>query len=350
VLTLALRRRLPRGDYTVRWSIVSEDGHREQGLLAFGVGRGSPTPHPVLGSVSTFEWRLVVFRAVYYLGILAGAGAAVFGVTVRPLLGPHLLRPLSQLLFFALLAAFVGASAAAYVGASGTRFALVLRVAAAVALVGGVAAALAPVLAPLLALAAACALALVAAPAVAGHALDRDQPRVTAALVDVAHTGTAAVWLGGLVSLLYVLPRATEDERLRRAGARRWSRAAAAAVVVLGTTGIGRALTELHSAGQLGTTWYGRVLLVKTAVFAPLLVLGWTNRARLEDAFVRLRQPVATEAIAIGALVLVVAVLTELRPGVAARTRASRPPAAHRPLAPTRYDDATRPAVSPPSR
>src|SRR5919201_4710011 len=35
VLTLTLRAGLPDGDYSVRWSIVSDDGHRERGVLAF---------------------------------------------------------------------------------------------------------------------------------------------------------------------------------------------------------------------------------------------------------------------------------------------------------------------------
>src|SRR6185312_9208577 len=34
VLVLPLEDGLRRGDYTVRWSIVSEDGHPEQGVLA----------------------------------------------------------------------------------------------------------------------------------------------------------------------------------------------------------------------------------------------------------------------------------------------------------------------------
>ena len=37
-----------RRRYTVRWSVVSDDGHEEEGLLAFAVGRGGPTPVAVL--------------------------------------------------------------------------------------------------------------------------------------------------------------------------------------------------------------------------------------------------------------------------------------------------------------
>ena len=39
-LVIPLRRGLANGDYSVRWSIFSDDGHLESGVLAFGVGAG----------------------------------------------------------------------------------------------------------------------------------------------------------------------------------------------------------------------------------------------------------------------------------------------------------------------
>jgi putative copper export protein len=124
-------------------------------------------------------------------------------------------RPLAHLLFFALLAAFLGGSGMLHSAAGATRYAHVLEVAVTVALVGGAAAALAPTYRVLLPVSGACAVVLVAAPTLAGHALDRDQPRWLSVPVDLAHTASAAVWLGGLLTLLFVVPRAaaTDDER-----------------------------------------------------------------------------------------------------------------------------------------
>ena len=48
-LTIPLKP-LADGAYSVRWSIVSEDGHREEGVLAFAVGEGSASPQSVLGA------------------------------------------------------------------------------------------------------------------------------------------------------------------------------------------------------------------------------------------------------------------------------------------------------------
>src|SRR6185437_678741 len=38
------------GAYSVRWSIVSDDGHRESGVVAFAVGIGQPVPTSALSA------------------------------------------------------------------------------------------------------------------------------------------------------------------------------------------------------------------------------------------------------------------------------------------------------------
>ena len=328
VLTLPLRPNLRRGAYSVRWSIVSDDGHHEEGVLAFAVGAGSAPPQSVLGASVPLTWSDILFRTLYYLGILAGGGAVIFGLSSRRLLGRALERPLAQLLFVAFLLTFVGGSGIVHGAPPGTRFALVLEIALVVSVAGGAAAALVPTFPRLLTAAGAAALALLAAPTLSGHALDPDQPRALSVLADLAHLASASVWFGGLAALVYVLPRATEDDRARRAVVHRFSSTALAAVAVLGTTGIARALTELSSVSQLWSTSYGRALLVKTAIFVPLLGIGWLNRTRLIDVFARLRRSVRVELVAIAGIVVAVAILTELRPGVAARTVTTAPTSA----------------------
>jgi copper transport protein len=334
-LTLPLRRGLAAGAYSIRWSIVSDDGHPEQGVLAFAVGAGSPTPHPVLGAATPLSWSGTLLRTVYYLGLLLGGGAASFALLARTLLGRRLALPIAHLLFFALLAVFVGGSGIAHDAASGTRFALVLDAALVLSLAGGVAAALAPRYPRLLALAGAAALALLVAPALSGHALDRDQPRLLSVPIDVVHLASAAVWFGGLASLVYVVPRAARDETERRAVAARFSAAALLAVGALGGSGIARAVTELSSVSQLESSAYGRVLLVKTALFLPLLAIGWLNRSILLRVFARLRRSALLELAVIAGIVVAVAILTDLRPGVAiARAPTSTAPAAEAVLPP----------------
>src|SRR5205814_108747 len=82
---------------------------------------------------------------------------------------------------------------------------------------------------------------------------------------------------------------------------------------------------------QVWSTSYGRALIVKTAVFVPVLGLGWVNRTFLLRAFSRLRRSATAEVVAIAGIVVAVAILTELRPGIdasrAAPAAVPQPPA-----------------------
>jgi copper transport protein len=308
-LTIPLRPRLGDGDYSARWSIVSDDGHRERGVIAFAVGAGSASPTSVLTAKTGLGWWAATFRVLFYLGLLTAGGVAVFAVRIR-----HLLRavrtPVAHLLFVSLFVAFLGASGVVHAAPSGTRNALVLDVALGLALAGAAAAALAPRAPRLLPLAGACALALLVMPTLSGHALDRNQPLWLSIPADLAHVAGAAVWLGGLVALLTIVPRL--DGAGRTDATRRISAAAFAAVPVLAAAGLLRAGTELTAVHQAWSTGYGRALLVKTAVFVPLLALGWLNRTRLLAA---LRRTVRVEVVLIAVVVGVVAVLVQLKPG-----------------------------------
>jgi copper transport protein len=317
VLTIPLRPNLADGDYSIRWSIVSDDGHKEKGVLAFGVGAGRAAPQSVLGASTRLSRSDVVLRALYYLGLLAAAGATAFGLLARSVLGDRIRRPLAHLIFFALLAAFLGGSGILHGAPPGTRYELVLKTAVTLALIGGAAAALAPMYARLLPLAGACSLVLVTLPTFAGHALDRDQPRWFAVPTDLAHAASAAVWLGGLLALVFVLPRASTFAPERDRVVRRFSTTALAAVVVLAASGLARALTELDAVSQIWSTSYGQTLIVKSVLFLPLLGLGWLNRAVLLGAFVRLRRSALLETAILLGIVVAVGVLTELRPGIA---------------------------------
>src|SRR5439155_498735 len=68
-------------------------------------------------------------------------------------------------------------------------------------------------------------------------------------------------------------------------------------VLVIAVTGVIRALSELHSVSQVWSTGYGRALVVKTAVLAALVGLGWVNRYRLvpRSSVAGLRRTVAAE-------------------------------------------------------
>ena len=210
--------------------------------------------------------------------------------------------------------------------AGGTRFG---DVTAAAIVLAGVAAATVPLalihprVLPLVGVA---SVALLLAPSLSGHALDAGRPRGLTITLDLAHVVTAAFWIGGLLQLALLLPSGAAT-----GAARRFSALALPAVAVLALSGGGRALTELDGVSQLWTTGYGRTLLVKTALFACLLALGYLGRQRLASAM-RLLRSVSAELALVVALVGAVAVLTALRPG--RDTVAAEPPAAPQEVAP----------------
>jgi copper transport protein len=108
--------------------------------------------------------------------------------------------------------------------------------------------------------------------------------------VDATHLTAVAIWTGGLACLTAVLllaPRALPDggRALASATLTRFSRVALWSVIAISLTGIARATGELSSPAQLLTTGYGRDLMLKTSLLAPILLLARRNR-RLVGALV----------------------------------------------------------------
>jgi putative copper export protein len=315
-----LRPRLADGDYTVLWRVVSDDGHSVAGLVVFGLGKGRAPPVAALSVGNGPSVKDVVSRWLLFAGLLTAVGAACFRFAVGPV-------PV-RLLLGAFLLVFVGVSGLLHDVSVSSRFGGAMAAVAIVAAVGALLAAIAPVYAFLEPAAFVAALLLLPGPSIAGHALDRGRSPVEV-VADVFHVAAASVWLGGVVALALSLHASGG----RAATARRFSRLAVVSVVVLGATGVVRALSELSSFSQLWTTGYGRALLVKTGLLAALVTIGWVNRYRLipRAAFDALRRNVGAELLLFAGLVIAVALLTDLRPGrdrtaVAAVAVAKGPP------------------------
>jgi copper transport protein len=286
-LTIPLRPHLPDGDYSVRWSIISDDGHLESGVLAFAVGEGRAPPTAALQAEATGPGAGTTFaRWLFLAGVLAAVGISLYALLVLR----DADRRIAVVLCLGAVAAAIGAAVEAH------RIGLDLRYGAAMA-AGAVVAGLVAVgavvaLRPALYL----ALGLAVVPAVSGHALDPGLPAVNVAF-DIAHVLAAAAWVGVLLGIIVV----------GREG-RRAVLLAVAGVVVLGITGALRAGFELTAFSQLWTTSYGQALLVKTALVLAALGLGWLLRAHA-------RRRAILELAFVVAIVGVAAVLVQLRPG-----------------------------------
>jgi copper transport protein len=348
VLTIPLRK-LRDGDYTVRWSVLSDDGHTIGGVLAFAVGAGRAPPSAALSAGGTGLTRDVISRWFFFAGLLVAVGVTLFvPLAWWPALraaGADLdERPLWPLAFAGFLMAFLGASLLLpHHGAGTTRFGLTYEIGGIIAVVGATMSAIALVDRRFGRGAFVCALALLPIPSLAGHALDRGGrwPRPIEVVADVLHVGAAAVWIGGLLALAVALPRASRrlspEQRPLFAAALvpRLSAFALVSVLVIGTTGLIRALSELSAFSQLWSTGYGRALVVKTALLVAVVALGWVNRSRLVPRLrlATLRRNVVAELVLLAGIVTAVAFLTDLAPGrqlprAVARPEAPRPIAA----------------------
>ena len=98
------------------------------------------------------------------------------------------------------------------------------------------------------------------------------------------HVLGAGLWVGALVPLVLLL-RASSLEGGGAAhpyavrAARRFSRAALVTMLLLMGSGVSSATAQVESIAGLAGTTYGRLLLAKLAVLAPILLLAAVNRA-----------------------------------------------------------------------
>jgi copper transport protein len=301
------------GDYVVTWRVVSDDGHLETGALAFGVGLNTPAPAAVVGQRTQRDTGLALARWIFLAGLLAAAGIAA----VRLALGGREPRLAAGALATALAVAAGGAllELSRIPGVLDTRFGLVTAVAAGVAAAGALAALASLRVRVVLRAAEAAAVGLVVAPALAGHALASDRPVWLAFPADLVHTAAAAVWIGGVVWLGLLAARG----RGLAGTAARFTRIALVAIAVLGLSGVARAAAELTSVDELRSTSYGRLLVLKSVLFAVLLAAGWgssrlARRLGAGNALARFRLSLGGETLLLAALVGAVAALGSVTP------------------------------------
>jgi len=362
-LVVPLAPKLANGDYTVRWRVASTDGHLVGGVFALGVGAGRPPPQLATTEGSSVDSGLLVARFLYFIGLLVLVGGAIVRLAV----------------FTPSVQSLRGETRAEVVDSERTGFGVLAFAAAALIVVGGWAAVVrqatqvagisfwaplegnGPLVAPIgatrfgrefghainaatvffvlilvgyavrrhrAAIYGVIAIALVAGgwavigPGLSGHAGDPGRGWLTI-VVDALHLGGAAVWIGGLAHLFVVAAPATaslvgeERRRVRLEIAQRFSRIALASVVVIGVTGIARALWELGAVSQIWTTAYGRTLVIKSVLLGALVVLGYLNRRELSD-FTALRRRVAVELSLLVTLTAAVSLLTDLPPASSA--------------------------------
>jgi len=307
---------IAEGTYVVVWHVVSEgDGHPEHGAFTFTVGNGGATQADIgslLASQSSGPLVGTLFgvaRAVAFIGALVLAGGLLFlSWRWRNALGWRSVRGLvvdvgiagfvATLASVPLQAAYSTGDRGALTDASAigdvlsARFGRAAIVRAVVILVLVVLARRGWVRTIPVAVLGAVALGTFA---YAGHG--STGPWAAGAFVlDVAHLGAAALWLGGLVTLVAALVARRDPAEVRLAAAR-FSRVALPAVAVVVVSGAIQGWRQVHGWSALWHTEYARLLVVKVLVVAGIVVLASAARdaLRARGTFDDLRHGVGLE-------------------------------------------------------
>jgi copper resistance protein D len=178
----------------------------------------------------------------------------------------------------------------------------------------------------------ALAVGYVAALAFAGHAAAGEGTEgVIHEAADVLHLIAAAAWVGALVPLAIVLGAAkgagdASAVAIARTATLRFSTLGIVSVGTVLATGIVNTFELTGSWAALFGTVYGRLLLVKIALFLAMLAIAAVNRMRLTPQLVaggaaagpalrQLRANALTEAVVGALILLIVGMLGTLPPG-----------------------------------
>lgn len=338
---------LPRGTYTVAWSVISADSHPVHGAFVFSVGKASSSGGVVAqvlaGQAGSHSVDLAfgVVRFLTFVLVFLCAGGAIALAHVLRREKTSIRRPLWLVLAVGgLLLALVsvagigleGAQASALgLGSSfkpslfrdvaGTRFGEVSLVRAALALTFAVISALAlrrGHLMPVLAwYAVGVGVAIALTPALSGHARVEGTLGVVS---DWVHVLAASAWTGSLAFVLLALAFAG-GERWAVASrvVPRFSTLAVVSVAALLLAGVVSGFLEVRTWSGLWSTTYGQLLLVKVVLVVPLLLLGLFNnrvsvprlKAGIASA-VEKRRFLATAGIELAIVVVVVGVTSAL--------------------------------------
>ncbi len=172
--------------------------------------------------------------------------------------------------------------------------------------------------------------------ALEGHTRTKD-PTWLMVLGDVVHLAAGSVWLGGIVALGFVLPRARGATRARVA--LDVSSAALWAVGAVSAAGIAMSVMVLPSFNALADTGYGLALLAKVAIVVVLLAIGERNRiglvprleasmadddpAAADDAVRALRRSLVVESAVFALLLVATATLIGRSPVIAGQDAAT---------------------------
>ncbi len=317
--------KLNDGTYVATWRVISADGHPVQGAFTFSVGQVTS----VGTNAQALANRLLSSQqGSRVVGVINGALRFVEFVAVGVMLGGFAFvllcwpagrrsRPTVRLLDGAWVTAFVGAIAAVLIESSYTAglgiadsfkpsvvrdyvdthvgHVMVIRVVVLLVVVAFGRSLLrrASVGAVRVALAGVVGLGLLATFTFAGHARTGFQVPL-AVVADLGHLAAFSLWFGGLVVMVVAVLHPDDPSELEPA-VTRFSNVALGAVVVLVGSGVYQGWRQVGSFGALKGTTYGRLLLVKLALVAVVVLVAAFSRGVVRQRLRSADEPLESE-------------------------------------------------------
>ncbi|UHP09514.1 copper resistance protein CopC [Listeria marthii] len=150
---------------------------------------------------------------------------------------------------------------------------------------------------------------LIFAKAQNGHAA-ASADKIVSITADMLHMIAASVWVGGILVLLFVLPRTGKAREI-------WSRFAIVAIIAVASILVSGLLMAVMNIGQMAnlfTTNYGKMLLFKIGLFLLMALLGLGHYIYLKIQNKKIPFKTILVELIIGTIILVVAsVLTNVQ-------------------------------------
>ncbi|MDT0017559.1 copper resistance CopC/CopD family protein [Listeria swaminathanii] len=150
---------------------------------------------------------------------------------------------------------------------------------------------------------------LIFAKAQNGHAA-ASADKIVSITADMLHMIAASVWVGGILVLLFVLPRTGKAREI-------WSRFAIVAIIAVASILVSGLLMAVMNIGQMAnlfTTNYGKMLLFKIGLFLLMALLGLGHYIYLKTQNKKIPFKTILVELIIGTIILVVAsVLTNVQ-------------------------------------
>jgi copper transport protein len=312
---------LDNGAYVVTWRVVSADSHPIRGALTFRVGAGGVGDDQALvrrllaaeGGSTAVGAAYAVMRFATFASLLLLIGGTVFLVVLWP--EGASTRRLRRTLWGAWIGALASTLLAiglqgVYAAALGLRDVVRPSVISAVldtrygrvSLARAVLLVLSAAVLVLLlrrprqreavAVAVLLGVGLLVTPGLAGHA-GAAHPLALVVGADALHLAAGATWMGGAAMLALCVLGA--DEATVERVVPRYARVAFVAVVTIAATGTFVGWRQTESLDALTSTTYGRLLLMKVALFFTVVAVAAFSRQ-----WVRRRYWAATPALSVG--------------------------------------------------